>query len=151
MPIHCRVSYNLHTFFLTYTYIHTYSCSYFGVLLTCVQSAGGGLGHSPWQWHTEALLRGLQVCPLNNFATSVWHRCDLNLDLAKARRVGPPVFITLHAQRERGKIIGVGVYMQGCIQKFCQGGGALKYSPDMNIYIYICIYVCGPIVFLILV
>ena len=37
--------------------------------------------------------------------------------------MGPPVFITPHAQREWGKVIGVGVYMQGCIQKVCQGGG----------------------------
>ena len=42
-------SVTIHTFFLTYTYTYsTYSCSYFGVLLTCVQSTGGGLGHSPW-------------------------------------------------------------------------------------------------------
>ena len=38
------------------------------------------------------LLRGLQVCPQNNFATSVWHltseRCDLYLDLAKASKKG---------------------------------------------------------------
>ena len=37
--------------------------------------------------------------------------------------MGPPIFITPHVQRERGKVIGVGVYMQGSIQKFCQGGG----------------------------
>ena len=36
-------SVTIHTYFLTYTYRHTYICSYFGV-----QSTGGGLGHSPW-------------------------------------------------------------------------------------------------------
>ena len=39
-----------------------------------------------------ALIRGLQVCPQNNFATSVWHltseRCDLYLDLTKASKKG---------------------------------------------------------------
>ena len=57
----------------------------------------------------------------------------MNLDLAKARRVRPPVFITLHAQRERGKVIGVGVYMQGCIQKFCQGGANLGYGKKRGV------------------